>query len=62
MPVTIKAPMGEMLATKSHGTLTDRNFAIEVIDDGIGMTPDEINEFYLVGGAERRNDSRRGDV
>lgn len=60
--VTIKAPMGEMLATKSQGIITDRGFAIEVCDDGIGMTPDEINAFYLVVGAERRNDPRRGDV
>jgi len=60
--VTISAPMGELLATKSHGTLTDRGFTVEVRDDGIGMTPEEVDAFYLVVGSERRNDPKRGDV
>jgi hypothetical protein len=60
--VTIKAPMGELLASKSQGQLTDRNFTIEVCDNGIGMTPEEVNNFYLIVGAERRNDPKRGDV
>jgi hypothetical protein len=60
--VKITAPMGEMLATKDGAALVDKNFTIEVSDNGIGMTPDEINDFYLVVGAERRKDSRRGDV
>ena len=60
--VTISAPMDELLATKSQGRLTDRGFTVEVSDDGIGMTPEEVNDFYLVVGAERRNDPKRGDV
>jgi hypothetical protein len=60
--VQILAPMGEYLATKSEGHLIDSNFVIEVRDDGIGMTPEEVNEFYLRVGAERRNDPKRGDT
>lgn len=58
--VTISAPMGELLATKHQGVLSDQGFEIRVEDDGVGMTPDEINEFYLKVGAERRADPKRG--
>ena len=60
--VTILAPMGEWLATKSKGQVTGRDFSIEVRDTGCGMTVDEVNEFYLKVGKERRNDPKRGDV
>jgi len=60
--VTIRAPMGELLASKSKNQLLDKGFTIEIEDDGVGMTPDEINDFYLVVGAERRKDPRRGDL
>lgn len=59
--VTIKAPMGRILASLHKGEISDSGYVIEVEDDGIGMTPDEVNEFYLMVGAERRNDPRRGD-
>lgn len=58
--VTIEAPMGEYLASKAGGVITYKNFEIKVTDNGIGMTPDEVNEYYLVVGAERRTDVRRG--
>ena len=58
--VTVSAPLGTYLATKSEGKVIDKNLEIEVEDNGIGMTPDEINDFYLRVGAERRNDNRRG--
>jgi len=58
--VKVRAPMDELLATKQKGVLQDRGFEIRVEDDGIGMTPDEINEFYLKVGAERRVDPKRG--
>src|ERR1700735_3232280 len=51
--VTIKAPMSEMLATKSKGRIIDKGYVIEVADNGSGMTPEEVNRFYLVVGAER---------
>jgi hypothetical protein len=59
--VTISAPMDELLAEKYAGKLMDKGYKIEVTDNGHGMTPEEVNEFYLVVGAERRSDSRRGD-
>jgi hypothetical protein len=59
--VRIKAPMGEFLATKSNGVLQDKGYTIEVWDNGIGMTPDQVNNFYLRVGADRRNDNERGD-
>lgn len=60
--VTIRAPMGELLASKTRGQVHDRGYVIEVSDDGCGMTADEVNEFYLKVGAERRADPKRGDV
>ena len=62
--VTIEAPMGEYLASKAGGLITDKNLEIKVTDNGIGMTPDEVNDYYLVVGAERRTDDRprRGDT
>lgn len=60
--VTISAPMGKYLATKQGATLTDHGYEIEVSDDGVGMNPDQMQEFFLVVGKDRRADSRRGDV
>lgn len=62
MEVTVRAPMGETLASKVGGVITDKGFQIEVTDNGSGMTPDVINAFYLKVGAERRRDVKRGDV
>jgi len=59
--VKIKAPMGEFLATKRNNQLQDKGYKIEVWDDGIGMTPDQVNSFYLRVGADRRSDAERGD-
>jgi hypothetical protein len=57
--------MGEWLARKNKGELIDQGFSIEVSDNGSGMLVDssvnEVNDFYLRVGAERRNDPRRGD-
>lgn len=58
--VVIKAPMGDYLATRQEGEIHQKGFTIEVIDNGSGMTPDEVNRFYLVVGAERRKDPQRG--
>lgn len=60
--VTIQAPMGQYLAVKQKdGTTKSKDIAIEVCDNGTGMEPDELQNFYLVVGAERRNDPKRGD-
>ncbi|MDE0056013.1 MAG: ATP-binding protein [Gammaproteobacteria bacterium] len=58
--VTVRAPMGHFLATRAGGVVADKGFDIEVIDDGIGMTPQQVQDFFLVVGAERRNDPKRG--
>ncbi len=59
--VTVRAPMGQFLATRAGGTVADKGFSIEVDDDGIGMTPQQVQDFFLVVGSERRNDTSRGD-
>lgn len=60
--VEIKAPMEQLLATKQGTQIQDKGYVIEISDNGIGMTPEEVNEFYLRVGAERRSDPRRGDL
>lgn len=58
--VIIEAPMGEYLASKAGGKITDKGRTIAISDNGIGMTPEEVNEFYLRVGAERRRENKRG--
>ena len=60
--VVVCAPMGQFLATRAGGALADKGFDIEVIDDAIGMTPQQVQDFFLVVGAERRNDPKRGSL
>ena len=60
--VVITAPTGQLLASKVAGVLQDHGYVIEVRDDGRGMTPTEVNEFYLPVGTERRKDPKRGDT
>ncbi len=59
--VKVRAPMGQFLATRAGGAVSDKGFDIGVIDNGIGMTPQQVQDFFLVVGAERRNDPTRGD-
>ncbi len=58
--VQIEAPMGRCLATKAGGRIKDKNLEIRITDNGIGMTPREVNDYYLVVGSERRHDPRPG--
>ena len=60
--VTVRVPMGQFLATRAGGTVEDKGFNIEVVDGGIGMTPRQVQGFFLVVGAERRNDTSRGNL
>lgn len=60
--VTVEAPMGQYLASKAGGVISDKGLEIKVVDDGGGMTPHEMQEFFLVVGAERRTDTRRGSI
>ena len=59
--VTVRAPMGKFLATRTGDTIADRGFDIQIIDNGVGMTPQQVQDFFLVVGAERRTDPKRGD-
>ena len=60
--VTVCAPMGQYLATRAGGTISDKGFDIQVVDNGVGMTPQQVQDFFLVVGAERRNDPTRGSL
>ena len=60
--VFVRAPMGQYLATKTGNVITSKNVFIEVEDDGSGMSPDQLQDFYLIVGSERRSDPKRGDV
>lgn len=52
--VKIYLPFGQYLAQKAQGEILDRGFKIVISDDGCGMTTDEINEYYLNVGYNRR--------
>ena len=54
--VIVKLPLGKTLASKT----TKEDYAIEVSDNGHGMTPSEANKFYLMVGKRRRDDKRQG--
>lgn len=58
--VTIQIPMNTYLAEKIDGKVVSKDLEIVVEDDGHGMTSKEANDFYLVVGADRRNDPKRG--
>ena len=58
--VTVQAPMGQFLATRAGGSVSDRGFDIQIVDNGFGMTPQQVQDFFLVVGAERRKDTNRG--
>lgn len=60
--VTVRAPMGQFLATKIDGKIVSKAVAIEVEDNGAGMSPKELQDFYLIVGKERRDDPARGDT
>lgn len=60
--VQVCAPMKQYLASKRKGVVEDKGFSISIEDDGHGMTPDEMQRFFLVVGAERRSDTQRGDL
>jgi len=59
--VRVEAPMGEYLASRAGGMVTDKGLEIVISDNGVGMTPDEMQDYFLPVGAERRSDPRRGE-
>jgi len=54
--------MSQYLASRAKQVVTDKGFEICIEDNGHGMTPDEMQKFFLVVGAERRSDAQRGDL
>jgi len=58
--VTVKLPLGKALATHTSEGLEQKDYTIEVVDDGHGMTPTEANEFYLRVGIDRRKTLKLG--
>lgn len=60
--VVVRAPMGQFLASRAGGVLTDKGFTIEVEDNGTGMTPDQMQAYFLPVGTERRDDPSRGST
>ena len=52
--VKISLPFGQYLARKRDGRIEDQGFEILIEDDGCGMTAQEINEYYLNVGYNRR--------
>lgn len=56
--VTVQCPAGLFLATRKSGKVEDKGYEIRVEDDGLGMNPDQLNNYYLVVGSDRRTDAR----
>lgn len=52
--VTITLPFGEYLAQKNEARTVDRGFEIVIEDDGHGMTAQDVNDYYLNVGYNRR--------
>ena len=52
--VEITLPFGEYLARKVEGQIEDQGFEIVIEDDGCGMATEEVNQYYLNVGYNRR--------
>lgn len=60
--VEIKIPLDKWLATKQDGKIADKGYEIVIKDDGHGMVPSVINDFYLKIGTDPRKDAKRGPL
>lgn len=60
--VVVEAPLGIYLASKAGGEVTDKGYTICVRDNGYGMTPGEVQRFYLQVGKDRREREEWGKV
>ena len=60
--VVVHIPLSRWLATMRKGELMDQGLEIVVTDNGHGMTPDVINDFYLRVGTNPRRDPKRGSL
>ena len=52
--VKISLPFGQYLARRIDGQIVDQDFEIIIEDDGCGMTAQEVNDYYLNVGYNRR--------
>src|SRR3954452_13277217 len=54
--VRVRLPLSTMLANTAEGgrEQNDKDYVIEVVDDGHGMTPEEAIDYYLKVGRDRR--------
>lgn len=59
--VRVRVPLGKALAVRKAGVVEQKDYVVEVEDDGHGMTPQEASDFYLRVGKDRRIDGRQGD-
>ena len=59
--VEIEVPLNKILASKKGKLIEDLGYTIVVRDYGHGMSTQEVNEFYLKVGTDRRNDKNRGE-
>ena len=60
--VLVKIPLDSWLAIETNGIVADRGFTIVVEDDGVGMTAEQLSEFYGVIGLNPRTDEKRGPL
>lgn len=58
--VTVEVPAGQYLANRVNGGLADQGLEVVVRDNGLGMSPDQVREQYLIIGSDRRADPKRG--
>lgn len=58
--VEIVIPLDKWLATKQDGKFVDKGYEIVIKDNGHGMVPSVINDFYLKIGTDPRKDTKRG--
>ncbi len=60
--VIVRLPLATALARKTQetGEWEDVGYAIDVVDDGHGLTQEEANEYFLQVGRERRNHVGQG--
>lgn len=60
--VTVRIPLNRWLSTKAEGQVVDQGLEISVEDDGHGIDPTQVNEFYLTVGENPRDDPDRGPI
>jgi len=58
--VTIHLPLNSYLANRRDGVIEDLGLEIRIEDNGHGMTPEEINPYYLKVGIDRRQRPQGG--